>query len=65
MSRPLALAVWSVCAALLLACEALARMSGGRYAGLVRLLGLLSASTPRRLALLLGWMWLGWHLFDR
>ena len=57
--------VWAVLAAAVVATEVVAVASKGRwptFAGLVRAV----ASHPvARGALLLGWMWLGWHAFAR
>jgi hypothetical protein len=63
--RTISLALWALCAALLAGCELLGRVANGRYGTLGRLLGLLTSTTWSTLAVFLGWMWLGWHLFAR
>jgi hypothetical protein len=57
--------VWGGLAALLVACGALAHASNERFPGVASLLASLTAGTLRRGALLLAWMWLGWHAFAR
>ncbi|HET9091333.1 MAG TPA: hypothetical protein VFN50_02915 [Acidimicrobiales bacterium] len=65
MSHDLALAIWGAVALGLVSCEVLARVTGGRYAQVRRLLHLLTATRPRTAFAFLGWMWIGWHLFAR
>lgn len=65
MTRSDALAVWSFLALALVAAEALAHLGRRRVRGFASLATPLLARTPSRLALLLGWMWLGWHFFAR
>ncbi len=65
MSRDLALEIWCAVALGLVSCVVLARVTGGRYATLRRVLHLLTATRPRTAAAFLGWMWVGWHLFAR
>ena len=58
-------AVW---AALALAALVVVVLSASGWAGVARPRALLRAATAppvARVALVLGWMWLGWHLFAR
>lgn len=65
MSRDLVLAVWAALAAGVLTCL-LASLSGhGRVIGFGALVDRASARTGWRVALVVGWMWLGWHFFAR
>jgi hypothetical protein len=63
--RDLSLAIWALCAALLVACEVLGRVWRDRFAPASSFLGSLSGTRVRALALFVGWMWLGWHFFAR
>ena len=65
MTRTLALAVWGILAGLLVACEILSLVTRRRLAGLLETTARLSTPPALRVALLLGWMWLGWHSFAR
>ncbi len=56
--------VWAALAAVLVGIEVVARL-GGRIPTLAATVGALAARTPIRAALILGWMWLGWHAFAR
>jgi hypothetical protein len=65
MTRTVALAIWAVLAGLLVACEFLSLLTRRRLAGLLETTTRISATPALRVALLLGWMWLGWHFFAR
>jgi hypothetical protein len=58
-------ALWAVLLGLLVVGEALAHLGHHRVRGFAALVTPLLARTPSRLALFLGWMWLGWHFFAR
>jgi hypothetical protein len=60
------IAAWAVLAGLLLALELAARTGLGRSLPTLDELAAAVAGAPGgRVALVLGWMWLGWHLFVR
>ena len=65
MTRRTDLLVWALLALLLAACQIAALLDRPRFAGLLELTSRLSATRAARAGLLLGWMWLGWHLFAR
>jgi hypothetical protein len=65
VTRALVLDVWAALAALLVGCEVLSLLTRRRFAGLLETTGRLASTPARRVALLLGWMWLGWHFFAR
>jgi len=65
VTHAVTLAVWAALGALLLVGEALSHAPRHRVRGLWSLAAPLLARTPTRVALLFGWMWLGWHLFAR
>ena len=65
MTRADALCVWAVLLGLLVVGEALAHVGRHRVRGFAALVTPLLARTPSRLALFVGWMWLGWHFFAR
>jgi hypothetical protein len=65
MTRDVAITLWCALAGLLAMCEILSLLTRRRSAGLLETAALVAARPPLRLALLLGWMWLGWHLFAR
>lgn len=56
---------WAIVAALVVGCELLSALTGRRFAGLAELLERLTARTGWLVAVFVGWMWLGWHLFAR
>jgi hypothetical protein len=60
------IAVWAVLAALLLALELAAR-TGFRLTlpTFDEVVATVGGAPAGRVALMLGWMWLGWHLFVR
>jgi hypothetical protein len=65
MTRQLVLGVWVVVIAGVALCEALSLLDRRRTASIGTLLEVLGASPVRLVALFVGWMWLGWHLFAR
>ncbi|HTX00280.1 MAG TPA: DUF6186 family protein [Acidimicrobiales bacterium] len=65
MTRTIALALWGVLAGLVVLCELLSLATRRRLAGFLAAASFLSTAPASRLVLLLGWMWLGWHLFAR
>lgn len=65
MTRADALALWAVLLGLAVVGEALAHVGRPRVRGFAALVTPLLARTPSRLALFVGWMWLGWHFFAR
>lgn len=65
MTRPEILGLWVAVVAVLGGCQVLALVDRRHFAGITELLHRLTCSAPRRAVLLLGWMWLGWHLFAR
>lgn len=46
-------------------CEVLALVSRGRYSGLQGVMDHLGKTSPRLVAVFVGWMWVGWHFFAR
>ncbi len=66
MSTRLAtLVIWGVLALGIVALWAAARLGRGRVARPSKAWGLLLRHPVGRVLLLVGWMWLGWHLFAR
>ena len=65
MTRQLVLGVWALVVAGVLACEPLSVLTRRRTASVTTVLGLLTASPLSAGAVVVGWMWLGWHLFAR
>ncbi len=65
MSRTFVLAAWAAIACLIIGCQAAALLSGGRYGGARAFFDRLTRTNLRLLAVFVGWMWLGWHLFAR
>jgi hypothetical protein len=63
--RHATLAVWAALAAALVACEVLARVSGGRFSLAAELARRATAPVLGRTVVILAWMWLGWHAFAR
>jgi len=57
--------VWGALGAALVGCAVLARRAKGRVPDVGALVRLLTAGPVRRAAVVLAWMWLGWHLFAR
>ena len=68
-SRSVALLIWAVIGAVVLGLSALSavhrRTPGGWPATPRAAVAALASSGWRRPVVLLGWMWLGWHLFAR
>jgi len=64
MTRTVTLAGYAAVIALMIACETAARRTG-RVATLARVVSTLARWQPARLLLLVGWLWLGWHVFVR
>ena len=63
--RAVTLAVWGCLGAVLVAGAVVAHTSKGRWPDAGALFRLLTASALGRLAVIAGWMWLGWHVFAR
>ena len=63
--RWITLAGWSILAAVIVAAEMVAHTVGRRLQGFEVIMVVLARSRATRVALLLGWGWLGWHLFVR
>jgi hypothetical protein len=57
--------VWGVLGVGLILCQLAALCLHGRLPGAGALLRTLVSNGPVRMALLLGWAWLGWHAFAR
>ncbi len=57
--------VWIALAVAAAGLETLARIGRRRLAGLGEAFGRFAFLPAGRLALALGWMWLGWHVFAR
>lgn len=64
MTRTVTIAGYVVLAAMMIACEAVARRKG-RIATLERAVTALAGWRPARFLLLAGWLWVGWHVFAR
>jgi Family of unknown function (DUF6186) len=64
-ARTIGLVVWSGLAVATLAAELLGRFVIRRLPTTGDVLGTLARSALLRWILLLGWFWLGWHLFVR
>jgi len=65
MTRDLFLGIWAFLALLLVAIEVLARRGIAPWATARQFLRAMGRHDAVALVLLLGWMWLGWHLFAR
>ena len=63
--RSATFAVWAILAAALLAIGLATAASRGRWPTLAALARAAASHPVARGALLLGWMWLGWHAFAR
>ncbi len=63
--RTVTLLGWAVLAVVAIALEVLAHRSTSRLVGAGRLLSQVADRPAGKVALLLGWAWLGWHLFVR
>jgi hypothetical protein len=63
--RTATLAVWGWLALVITAAQCYALASRGRAASAGRLLRRAVGHRAARVALVVGWMWLGWHLFAR
>ncbi len=63
--RVLTYALWGAIAVAAVALGALGRRSAGRLVPVRRALGRLRSVGTGRVALLVFWMWLGWHVFAR
>jgi len=59
------LALWWVAAGAVVACEAVGRLAGHGWPGTARLFGMARGHLAGRVALVLAWLWLGWHVFAR
>lgn len=64
-SRDVTLAVWSLIGTLAVLLLVLSAFRPASWPTLGRAVSSLAASPYRRAVLVLGWMWLGWHLFAR
>jgi hypothetical protein len=58
-------AVWALLALILVAATVAAYLSKRRFPTLGALTRKVTSKAPGRALLMLGWMWLGWHLFAR
>jgi len=65
MSRTVALSGWAVIAAAVAVVETVGRLRPTAISPLSGLLAALRGSRGGRTVLLLGWIWVGWHLFVR
>lgn len=63
--RAVTLVGWAVLAVGALVLEVLAHRSDDRLVGAGRLLAQVADHPAGKAALLVGWAWLGWHLFVR
>lgn len=63
--RQVSFLVWALVAAALVGAEMLALASGGRYPRINTFFATVTAKPIGRVAIILGWMWLGWHAFAR
>ena len=61
----IAILVWAVLAAATLAVELIGHFVARRFPTAGELFSMLARSRVLRWTLLLGWAWLGWHLFVR
>ena len=59
------LAGWIVLGLAMLTAEVIGLLSGGRFPTLGDVLSFLMRSRVGRWFVLIGWIWLGWHLFVR
>ena len=59
------LAGWIVLGLAMLTAEVIGLLSGGRFPTLGDVLSFLMRSRVGRWFVLIGWVWLGWHLFVR
>jgi Family of unknown function (DUF6186) len=64
-SRQWTLVVWGVLGLVVLAGLVVAGVSRGRFPGPDALARRITATRSGRVALVVAWMWLGWHLFAR
>jgi len=64
-ARDATLAVWAGLGALVVAAEVAALVSRRRIPGLGAVLDRVGSRRAGQAALVLGWMWLGWHAFAR
>jgi len=64
-SRDLALAIWSVLGLVVVACVALSVVRPATLPTFDTAVRALVSQPARRVIVVLGWMWLGWHLFAR
>lgn len=66
MTRTVVLVGWAVVALLFVSCQVISMVTHRRYAGAQDLMDRLTGgSTPRMVAIFVGWMWVGWHFFAR
>jgi hypothetical protein len=63
--RTITLSVWTLLALVALTAEMIGLFVSKRFPTVGDLLRVLERSTVLRWVLLLGWFWLGWHLFVR
>lgn len=64
-TRYIVLATWALLSFLLIGCEALSIATKRRFCGVQGLLDHITKTNVRLVLALVGWMWLGWHLFAR
>ncbi len=63
--RDVTLGVWIALAAVLVAVEVAGRRSAGRLPVVADAVRAVTAPVAGRVVVLLGWAWLGWHVFAR
>jgi hypothetical protein len=57
--------IWGTLAVMLAVAQGAATSSRGRLPTIKALIRLVTAGSQRRVAVVLVWMWLGWHAFAR
>jgi hypothetical protein len=63
--RALTFVVWGCLGAVLVGCALMASSAKERWPDAGALWRALSGGTLRRTLVIVGWMWLGWHVFAR
>ena len=62
--RAVTFAVWGCLGAALIGCAVVARLSSS-WPAPGAMFRIVTGGAFRRLAVIVGWMWLGWHVFAR
>jgi hypothetical protein len=65
IDRHTTLIVWAILGAAVVGCQLVAVLSKGRLPGLGTVVGRVTSHRVGQYALVLAWMWLGWHAFAR